>query len=440
MRELEMNYRRLWREVFQRQVLIASIAVIAMGLVFYAGAADWSQWRGSDRDGHVAEGVAVPVTVATEPKVDWKMEIGGGFSSPVVVGGKLVYLDGQGKLEVAHMIDAKTGKEIWRTPLTDLFEDEWGPGPRSTPIMDGNRVYVQSCNGEFHCLNAVDGKVIWGASFAKDFGVAFLGSKANEGTASRRGNNGCGVIDGGHILLPVGSTAGASVVCFDKLTGKVLWKSGNDEAAYSSLMIAEFGGVRQVVYFNAEALMGMKADDGKILWRVPLRTDAKRHAATPVIFGDTITVNSQTIGLVCFKITKDGDQFKAGVSWLNKDLKINLATPVRVGNYLYCQGVAKDYVCVDAVTGKKTWDQKGFGDQVSVSIVMGKNILVTTDKGELFFIVADPAKYTELAHTQVCGKSWSSPAYADGKLFVREGLDRGWKLTCFDLMAVGNKD
>jgi outer membrane protein assembly factor BamB len=305
--------------------------------------------------------------------------------------------------------------------------------------MDGDRIYAQACNGEFHCLDAANGKVIWGTSFAKDFGVAFLGSKANEGTASRRGNNGCGVIDGEHIFLPVGSTTGASLVCFDKRTGKILWKSGNDEAAYSSLMMATFAGARQVVDFTAEALMGVNADDGRILWRVPLRTDARRHAATPVIFGDTVTVNSQTIGLMCFKIAKNGEQFKADVLWADKDLKINLSTPVRVGNYFYCQGAGKDYVCVDALTGRKMWGHEGFGDKLSVSIVMGKNILVTTDKGELFFIAADPAKCTELAHTQICGKSWSSPAYADGKLFVREGLDRGWKMTCFDLLA-GNRD
>ncbi|HEX3798750.1 MAG TPA: PQQ-binding-like beta-propeller repeat protein [Verrucomicrobiae bacterium] len=425
---------RQWSKIFKACIFFG---LLAMGIS--ARASDWPQWRGLERDGHVPADAQVPVSVSTEPKVDWKLQIGGGFSSPVVAGGKLVYLDAQDGKEIAHMLDAKTGKEIWRATLTDSFEDEWGPGPRSTPIMDGDRVYTQSCNGEFRCLNAADGKVIWGTSFAKDFGVTFLGGKANEGTASRRGNNGCGVIDGEHIILPVGSKAGASAVCFDKRNGKVLWKTGNDEAAYSSLLVENFAGTKQIIYFTSEALMGMGADDGRILWRVPLRTDAKRHAMTPVIFGDTISVNSQTIGLVCFKITKEGDAFKAERSWTDKDLKINLATPVLVDHYLYCQGAGKNYVCVDALNGKKMWDQEGFGDKVSVSIVMGKNILVTTDKGDLFFIAANPEKYTELAHTQVCGKSWSSPAYADGKLFVREGLDRGWKITCFDLMA-GNRE
>jgi outer membrane protein assembly factor BamB len=411
----------------------ASISWLMM-LASMAMAGDWPQWRGPERTGHVSEGEVVPGQLAASPKVEWKIEIGGGFSSPVVADGKLIYQDGREGKEWAHAVDAKSGREIWSVAYADIYQDEWGPGPRSTPIVDGERVYVQSCNGEFRCLNMADGKTIWGKSFDKDYGVKFLGSKAQEGTASRRGNNGCGVIDGERIFLPVGSTQGASIVCFDKRTGKELWRSGNDEAAYSSLLMADLAGMRQVVAFTAEALMGTQADDGKILWRVPLRTDSKRHAATPVIFGDTVMVNSHTIGLLCFKIARDGAGWKASQLWGNRELKINLASPVLVGNYLYSQGAGKNYVCVDALTGKQMWSAEGFGDKLSVTIAVGKNLLVQTDKGELVLVAANPAKYMELGRAQVCGKTWNSPAYADGKLFVREGLDRGWKLTCFDLI------
>ena len=110
----------------------------------------------------------------------------------------------------------------------------WGAGPRSTPLIYGDRVYVQSCKGEFRCLDLATGNIISGTSFEKDFQVKFLGSKANEGTAARRGNNGSAVVDGDAIIVPVGSTNGATLVCFDKYTGAILWKVGDDEAAYSS--------------------------------------------------------------------------------------------------------------------------------------------------------------------------------------------------------------
>lgn len=399
-----------------------------------ANAGDWPQWRGPERAGHADSHEQSPAFVAGEPKANWRKEIGGGFSSPIVAHGKLAYLDVQDGKEVAHLLDATSGKELWQTAYDEMFEDEWGPGPRSTPIFDGDRVYVQSCRGEFRCLNVENGKVIWGVSFEKDFGVRFLGSKANEGTASRRGNDGSGVIDGERIFLPVGSQNGASLVCFDKRSGKVIWKSQNDEAAYSSLMTANLAGVRQVVYYSAEALMGVEADSGRLLWRVFLRTDAKRHASTPIISNDRVIVNSQTIGLVCTKISKEGDAIKATPSWANKQLKINISTPVLVDGFLYSQGVGHNLVCVDAADGKLMWSQDGFGDKYSAIVVVGKSLLVVTDRGELIMVRADSSKYSEVARTQICGKTWNHPAYSDGKLYVREGLTSGWKLSCLGLL------
>src|SRR5205823_4650228 len=134
----------------------------------------------------------------------FRLPIGTGFSSPVVAGDRLVFVDGVEEEEIAHCVDVKTTKEIWKQAFAKKYVDEWGSGTRATPIIDGNRVYAQSCNGEFRCFDLDSGKVIWAASFEKDFGVKFLGSKANEGTAARRGNDGSPVIDRELIFIPVG--------------------------------------------------------------------------------------------------------------------------------------------------------------------------------------------------------------------------------------------
>jgi len=396
-----------------------------------SNASDWPQWRGPDRTGHAGNAASLQ-SLPKELKPLWKVAVGGGHSAPVIAGNKVIYLDENGTHEVAHVLDAATGKELWKVDYADRFQDEWGAGPRATPIIDGDRFYVQSCNGEFRCLRLADGKTIWQASFEKDFGVKFLGNKANEGTATRRGNNGSGVIDGNRVIVPVGSTKGASLVCFDKLTGKVLWQSGDDEAAYSSFMVNTVAGVRQVLAFTAEALLGADVESGKILWRVPLKTNAKRHAASPVVFGDQIFVNSHTLGLRSIRVEKDSGGFKATEAWANGDLKINLATPVLVDGHLYCQGANKDYVCVDAKTGALKWSQTGFGlgkKDYSSTIVLGKNLLVLTEDGTLLLLAANPDKYTELGRVQVCGNTWSHPAFADGKLYVRDGRS----LQCLDL-------
>lgn len=389
-----------------------------------ASAADWPQWRGPARDGHAAAGTAAPTSLPKELQPAWRSTIGGGHSSPIVAGGRVIYLDEQNGREIAHAVDLATGKEIWRADYAESFKDEWGAGPRSTPIADGDHVYVQACNGDFRCLRLKDGSTVWQTSFEKDFGVKFLGSKANEGTAARRGNNGSGVIDGHRLILPVGQTNGASLVCFDKLTGKVLWKTGRDEAAYSSLMTGSPGGVRQVIALTADALLGAELESGRILWRVPLKTAAKRHAASPVLAGNRITVNSHTFGLACFEIQADTAGLRAVKAWENKDLKINLATPVAVDGHLYVQGANRDYVCVDLKSGTQLWSEPGFGagkKDYASTIVAGSSLLVLTEDGQLLLLKADPAKYHELARLQVCGSTWSHPAFADGHLVVRDG-------------------
>jgi outer membrane protein assembly factor BamB len=408
--------------------------LFSVALLFAARltAGDWPQWHGPTRDCRVPEGESGPASLPLDFKAVWKIPVGGGFSSPVVAGGKLIYQDENGKQEVAHLIDAKTGKEIWNAPLADRYEDEWGAGPRSTPSIEGDRVYALTCNGEFRCLSLADGRVIWGTSFEKDFGVKFLGSKANSGTATRRGNNGSCLVDGAGVIVPVGSTAGATLVCFDKLNGKVIWKSGTDEAAYSAPIVATIAGVKQIVYLSADSLAGYAPATGKILWSVPLKTDANRHACSPVIVGDTITVNSHTFGTICFRIVKGGDAFKAEQVWANPDLKTNLATAVAVDDQFYNQGGNRDYVSFDAKTGHINWAQPGFGQgkkDYSSTIVAGKNLLVLTEDGTLLLLKADPGKYSELGRAQVCGNTWSFPAYSEGKLYVRDGR----QLACYNL-------
>lgn len=405
--------------------------------ILLARAGDWPQWRGPARDGHATADTSATLSLSNEPVAVWKLTVGGGFSSPIVAGGKLAYLDEKNGQEVAHLLDAATGHEIWAKPYGESFGDEWGTGPRSTPLLDGDRLYVQSCRGEFRCLSLADGRVIWSASFEKDFGVKFLGNRANEGTASRRGNNGSGVIDGGCIVVPVGSTQGASLVCFDKHTGKVLWKSGSDEAAYSSFMTATFAGLRQVVALTGDSLLGADLRDGRILWRVPLRTAAKRHAASPVIVGDTVVVNSHTLGMLCFRVTREGDEWKAVEAWASRALKINLATPVLLDGHLYCLGPDRDYVCVEAATGRLRWSQPGFGQgrkDYASTITVGKNLLVLTESGTLVLLAANPEKVVELGRAQACGNTWAHPAYADGKLYVRDGRS----MACFNLAGMAS--
>jgi outer membrane protein assembly factor BamB len=401
-------------------------ALLFLAILLNIQAGDWPQWRGPNRDGHAAPDQSISPAAFQNPVAKWKIQIGGGFSSPIVFKNKLVYLDEQDAKEVAHCLDAATGKEIWKVPYADFYEDEWGRGPRATPFTDGQKLFIQSCNGEFRCLDFSTGKTLWRFNF-ENYGVKFLGSKANEGTASRRGNNGAGILDGDAVIVPVGGSEGKSLVCLNKDNGELIWKSGDDEAAYSSLMVANIAGARQVIAFTAEALLGAERSTGKILWRVPLKTNAKRHAMTPIIHGNDIFVNSHTFGLICFEISPEGKDFKAVEKWRNRDMKINLATPVLAEGYLYSHGPAKNFVCVDAETGKLKWIQDGFGKEYSSTLLAGDKLAIITDSGEFSLIEANPSAYKQLARVQICGKNWNHPALSDGFLYVRDSRE----LACY---------
>jgi outer membrane protein assembly factor BamB len=411
-------------------------AVVAV-TVWIAGAADWPQWRGPQQDGHVPPGARAPATLPATPEAVWRVKVGPALSSPVVSGGKVFHLDNQKDQETVHALDAATGKEWWQAPLDAVFQDGGHTvGPRCAPLVEGDRVYVQSCRGEFQCLQVADGKVVWRVNFVRDFGALFSGEKGSAIGASRYGYTGPAVIDGDRLIAGVGGTNGASVVCFDKRTGRVLWKSQNDMPAYTGPFVTTLLGVKQILCFMAEALISLEARDGALLWRVPVKTSFGRHVTTPVVVDDIVVVSSHQAGLIGIKVSKDGATLKAERAWTVKDSAINFSCPVAVGPHLYGVGPAKNLVCVDVKTGRQAWSRDGFfksapGNAYASFLVWGDNVLVLTDSGELVLLAADAKEYRELGRVQICGQNWCAPACVDGKLFLRDGQE----LRCVPLLA-----
>ncbi|NBV33351.1 MAG: hypothetical protein EBR81_06060, partial [Proteobacteria bacterium] len=245
--------------------------------------------------------------------------------------------------------------------------------------------------------------------------------EAKETASRRHGNNGSAAVDGDRIFVPVGSTTKGTLIAFDKKTGRELWAVGTDNTAYSSVMVGTLAGVRQAVHFTADALMGVEAATGKLLWREPLKTGAKRHAATPVLDGDTVTVTSTNIGLIRFKITAEGGAFKAERLWENSRMKVVISSPIQVAGNLYSPGPGNrcELVCVDAGTGEERWKEAGLGDYASISAV-NDGLLVLDSTGELRLVRATPAGYEERGRAQFVGKTWASPAYSNGVLFAKD--------------------
>jgi outer membrane protein assembly factor BamB len=397
--------------------------------------ADWPQWRGPQRSGHVPDGVRVPAALPSALKVVWNMPVGDGLASPVVSGGRVFHLDNQDGRETIHALDAATGRTIWSATLDDTFRDGHSPpGPRCAITADNDRIYAQSCRGELQCLSAADGRVIWRINYVNDLGAQFIGEKGTAPGASRHGYNGAPLVDGDHLYVTAGGR-GASMVCFDKLSGKIIWKSQDDVAGYAAPVMATIAGVRQVVYYTAEAVIGLDAQKGDLLWRLPVRTAFGRHVTTPVVSDDLVVVSSHQAGLIGIRISRSGDGLQAGEAWRSRESAINFASPVLVGEHLYGVGPQRNLICVDVRTGRQAWSKDGLfrnpGNAYAGMVVMGGNILVLTDAGQLLLIAADPSGYREISSTQACGQNWCNPAYSQGRLYLRDARE----LRCLELVG-----
>lgn len=398
----------------------ARLSLLALVLFVMSGAArasDWPGWRGPRRDGLTDE--RLPSTLPATPAVAWRLSIGHGYSGPAVARNRVVFLDDSSGRETVHCVDAASGRELWKTPFADVHADEFEPGPRCTPLIDGDLVFVQSCKGEFQCLRLDDGTRVWRIHF-DDFGAFWVPDRhANIGAANRRGNTGSPIVDGDRVFVQVGSPRGASVVAFDKRTGAVAWKSQDDLASYSSPVVGDLAGRRQVVTVTVDGILGLDVRDGALLWRVPVKTQANRNVLTPVLDGDTVTFGSFTTGLQRQRIEPNGEAFRAVETWFNRALRINLPTPTRVDKAIYGVGAAKDFVCIDAATGALRWSERGF-DQVGSVISDGRHLLVLMDSGECRLLAVNPDRYDERGRFQACGKTYSHPAYSGGVLYVRD--------------------
>jgi outer membrane protein assembly factor BamB len=270
-----------------------------------------------------------------------------------------------------------------------------------------------------------DGRRLWRRNYVEDFGAIFMGETGPAAGATRHGNTGSPLVDGQHLIVQAGGQPGAGVVCLEKSTGELVWKSQEDTAGNAAPILASLGGVRQVISFTALGLIGVDAGDGTLLWRVPLDTRLGRHVTTPVVVGEMVLVGSYRLGLVAVKVARDGAKFKAEVAWTRKDLAPNFSSPVAVDGYVYGVGPNQHVYCVRAVDGELAWSQEklihGGGERAFASfLVMDPNILILSDGGELILFAAKPAGFELLSRSQACGTTWCSPAYADGKLYVRD--------------------
>ncbi len=380
-------------------------------------AGDWPRWRGPDLDGISKERGWKPAFSADGPKVLWKAEVGKGFASVSVADG-LAYTTGNASdTDTVYALDVETGRVVWKHSYPHPLDPKYYEGGTSaTPTVDGGRVYTLSKRGHMHVLDAKTGAVIWGRNVAEEIGAKM----------PTWGYAGSVVIDGDMAVLNVG-THGLAV---DKNTGKVLWKTGAEEAGYATPVPFTHGGQKLYLIFAAKELVAVRAATGEKVWSHKWETSYDVNAAYPVICGpDRVFIAS---GYNTGGALLDVSGGKPKVVWQNKNIRSHFNPAILVGKHLYAidGDVGKAQLrAVDMATGAVAWTFKD-PNHGAILVSDGK-LIVISERGELMVGNLSPAGFKPTSRAQVSGgKFWTVPVLANGRLYVRnaEGL-----VTCLDL-------
>jgi outer membrane protein assembly factor BamB len=404
-----------------RNILAILFAVSAIHAAFPA---DWPQFLGPTRNCTSTEtGLLLDWPRGGPPKL-WEKPVGEGYSSPVIVGDRLILFHRVGNQEVVECLHPATGKPTWKFGYPSDYRDSYGKGdgPRSTPVIAGKHVFTLGAGGQLHCIELETGKKVWERSITTDYQVkeSFFGV----GTSP--------LVEKDRLLLNVGGGTGAGIVAFDVQTGKEVWKAADDDASYSSPVAATIDGVRQAVFLTRAGVVIVDPDTGKVRFTKPFRSrlGPSVNAATPVVVDDLVFFSSEYgVGGMLLKVNRNG----ADEVWNAKTaLTCHYNTAVHRDGFLYGidgrQEGGAELRCVELRTGKVRWGRPGSG--CASLILADGHLFAMFENGELALIEATPAAYREKARfTALAAPVRAEIALADGRLYAR---DNG-KLCCWNV-------
>ncbi len=403
---------------------LVALAALAGGGAALAAPDAWPQYRGRGLDGRSAETGLASTWPAGGPKVLWRAALGNGYSGISVAGGRAYTMFGSGGDEIAIALDAATGKEIWRFRTDDDRFDSQGSGPRSTPTVEGDRVFALGARGKLFALDAATGAEVWGVDLVARFGAR----------VPRWGVATSPVVEGDLLLIDAGGGRGYSLLALDKKSGRPVWHSQTDKAGYSTPLPVTVGGVRQILFFTGTALVSVSPADGSLRWRYPWQTSYDVNAAMPVFVPpDRIFLSSSyDKGAALLRmVVRDAESGKveADEVWRSRVMKNHFNSSVLVGDHLYGFD-DRNLKCIVAATGEERWAHRGYS-KGSLIYADGR-LIVFGEQGLLGLVEATPEGYREIASAQIFrGRTWTMPSLADGRLFLRSEKE----LVALDLLA-----
>ncbi|HEX7447790.1 MAG TPA: PQQ-binding-like beta-propeller repeat protein [Pirellulales bacterium] len=416
------------RRCFVGLALLVSLSISLPGSAAESSR-DWPAWRGPQRNGCSAETGLLATWPEGGPRLLWTATgLGEGFSTPSVVGDRIYVMGNREGQELVLSLDAAArGDAVWAAVLGPIRHDGGGyPGPRSTPTVDGNRVYALGLNGDLLCVDADSGKEIWRHDLPGEFGGQVGGWGYSESV----------LVDGPWVLCTPGGRE-ATLLALNKTNGKRVWQSKiGDTADYSSIIAIEADGVKQFVQFTKQGVIGVSGKNGQLLWRYDAPANGTANCATPVFADDSVfAASGYGAGGGLVHLTKKGRKFNAEQVYFTKEMKNHHGGLVLVDGYLYGSDDPGVLTCLDFKTGEIKWRDRSCG---KCSLLYADGMLYCrSEQGLMSLVRATPERF-ELAgrfdQPQRSDRSaWPHPVIAGGRLFLRDQD----KLLCYDVQASG---
>jgi outer membrane protein assembly factor BamB len=394
-----------------RALSLVAAAFLGMAVL---DAANWPQWQGPDRTRISKETGLLKEWPANGPRLVWTAnELGSGYGSMAVAGDRVFLQGSRGNNSFVIALNRADGKEVWSKalgPVETKMRSDRGAGPRGTPTVDGDRLYVLTENGDLACLKT-DGSILWQLNILKEFGGPQLQWLVSESP----------LVDGPHLVVTPGGP-GAGMVKLDKMTGKTVWTSQelSDSAAYSSITVADIQGVRTYMTFMATAGVGVRASDGKLMFRHPNAANRTANVATPIYSDNKVLfASAYGTGGGLLNLTVQNGEVAATEAYFTREMKNHHGGMVLVDGYLYGYN---DLIltCLEFATGKMMWRDRSVG-KGSVTYADGR-LYIQSENNLVGLAEANSTAYVEKGRFEIPDKgmpSWAHPVVSDGRLYVR---------------------
>ena len=409
--------------VFKHRFVLFYTIFILMAVILITSqtiADDWPQWRGPERNGTSQEKNLLKSWPANGPELLWsKKELGRGFSSVSIAKGRLYITGTVDHQEMLTVLDLD-GNIKWQTKYGPNWKGS-NPEARTTPTVDGNLVYVMSGMGKIVCIDVSSGKIKWSVDAVTEFDGEYHSWGIAESPL---------VVDDKVICTPGGENA--SVVAFDKISGKLIWqsKSLSEIANYCSPILIKKGNKKIIATQLAESFVGIDASNGSVLWRdeyEDYQDDPKDiNIISPLYDNGFVFITSgYDNASAMFELSDDGTKIKR--KWINDVLDVHIGGVVKVNNYIFGSNWQNNtngnWVCVDWNTGKVMYEEKWI---TKGSIITAEGMLYCYEEknGNLALVKATPDKFEIISSFKIpfgSGPHWAHPSISDGKLYVRHG-------------------